>query len=372
MAQTEARQLIVSAAGEVLGVRVVQLPPGPEAEECRRLMALATKWQMILPSSFPGAQITCALADPYWRRAARIKAAHSIERRIRARRGVCLSSGGFIQNRAMVHHYAARYDGSMAMGSPGDNGSGIRLGQSVGGAVDRLEHISSWRFLNPPQAFAAAIMVNARGERYVNEALYGAAVGMALGDQQNGVGWLILDRKLYREAWRQARKDPMLPFQRQPAKQALLFARKARSLDQLAARCGFDPRVLRETVEINNQAVAGWRTDPFGKEQKDMHSIVRGPFYAIDVGAASKLLPLSTMTVGGLKVDEETGEVLRADGSPIAGLYAAGRTAVGLPSHLYVSGLSAADCIFSGRRAGAHAMAAPAAAERPDPAQAVG
>ena len=35
------------------------------------------------------------------------------------------------------------------------------------------------------------------------------------------------------------------------------------------------------------------------------------------------------------------------------GLYAAGRTALGIPSHLYISGLSLADCVFSGRRAGA-------------------
>ena len=36
---------------------------------------------------------------------------------------------------------------------------------------------------------------------------------------------------------------------------------------------------------------------------------------------------------------------------------AAGRTAVGIPSRSYVSGLSIADCIYSGRRAGKHAAA---------------
>jgi len=39
------------------------------------------------------------------------------------------------------------------------------------------------------------------------------------------------------------------------------------------------------------------------------------------------------------------------------GLYAAGRNAVGVSSHSYVSGLSIADCIFSGRNAGRHAAA---------------
>jgi 3-oxo-5alpha-steroid 4-dehydrogenase len=58
--------------------------------------------------------------------------------------------------------------------------------------------------------------------------------------------------------------------------------------------------------------------------------------------------------MGGLKVDEATGLVLREDGSAIPRLHAAGRTAIGICSNLYMSGLSAADCIFSGRRAAIH------------------
>jgi 3-oxo-5alpha-steroid 4-dehydrogenase len=61
------------------------------------------------------------------------------------------------------------------------------------------------------------------------------------------------------------------------------------------------------------------------------------------------------VTFGGLVVDEETGLVKRADDTAIQGLYAAGRTAVGIASGSYVSGLSLADCVFSGRRAGRHA-----------------
>ncbi len=40
------------------------------------------------------------------------------------------------------------------------------------------------------------------------------------------------------------------------------------------------------------------------------------------------------------------------DGGVIPGLYAAGRNAVGVCSRQYVSGLSIADCVYSGRRAG--------------------
>ena len=55
--------------------------------------------------------------------------------------------------------------------------------------------------------------------------------------------------------------------------------------------------------------------------------------------------------MGGLLVDEETGQVLANDGGTVPGLYAAGRNAVGICSHYYVSGLSLGDCVFSGLRA---------------------
>ncbi len=50
-------------------------------------------------------------------------------------------------------------------------------------------------------------------------------------------------------------------------------------------------------------------------------------------------------------VNEDTGEVLSSEGGKVPGLYAAGRTAVGICSHYYVSGLSLGDCVFSGCRA---------------------
>ncbi|MNR63076.1 hypothetical protein D3C85_1852630 [compost metagenome] len=52
-------------------------------------------------------------------------------------------------------------------------------------------------------------------------------------------------------------------------------------------------------------------------------------------------------------MDERSGAVLDQQGQAITGLYAAGRSALGIPSHLYISGLSLADCVFSGLRAGA-------------------
>jgi 3-oxo-5alpha-steroid 4-dehydrogenase len=65
--------------------------------------------------------------------------------------------------------------------------------------------------------------------------------------------------------------------------------------------------------------------------------------------------PIPGLTRGGLVVDEQTGEAVHRDGGNVPGMYAAGCTAVGIRSNSYVSGLTLSDCIFSGRRAGAHA-----------------
>jgi 3-oxo-5alpha-steroid 4-dehydrogenase len=87
------------------------------------------------------------------------------------------------------------------------------------------------------------------------------------------------------------------------------------------------------------------------------HEFVRGlttpPYSLVDVSIRPDLgFPCPMLTLGGLVVDESTGRVRGEDGKPIAGLFAAGRSAVGICSRAYVSGLSLADCVFSGRRAG--------------------
>jgi 3-oxo-5alpha-steroid 4-dehydrogenase len=55
-----------------------------------------------------------------------------------------------------------------------------------------------------------------------------------------------------------------------------------------------------------------------------------------------------------------TGQVVNVDGAPIVGLYAAGRTACGLPrwGEGYSSGMSLGDSTFFGRQAGQHAAGA--------------
>ena len=172
-------------------------------------------------------------------------------------------------------------------------------------------------------------------------------------EEQGGRAYVILDAALRRAVWQELRHGRILPFQRYPAMLAMLFGSKSgRTIAELAAKCGFDAEMLAETVAAYNRVAGGVGADAFGKGKRDMAEIGQGPYQALDISIDAKLEPLPTLTLGGLRVDEDTGAVLGIDGEPIAGLYAAGRTAIGICSNIYVSGLSSADCTFSGRRAG--------------------
>ncbi len=357
----EATRLAVDARGRVCGVRILQIPEGSaEALRFSRYIANAAKWLAALPPSFPMAALTFAIGRWYLRKAQKLEASHREARWIGARRGVVISAGGFIMNPPMVQHFAPRYASGLPNGTLGDNGSGIVLGASAGGDVGLMNRISAWRFINPPKAWAQGMLINQRGERFVNETLYGASLGDAIVEKQGGKAWILLDARLRADAFRQARDPKIVPFQRDVAILNLLFnAVRAPTLDALAEKVGFDAGVLRDSVDRYNRSARGESEDPFEKRTEEMAPIETGPFYAIDASIDSRLLPMATMTVGGLRVEETSGRVLDASDAPIEGLYAAGRAAIGLCSNIYVSGLSYADCVFSGRRAARHAAGAP-------------
>jgi 3-oxo-5alpha-steroid 4-dehydrogenase len=133
----------------------------------------------------------------------------------------------------------------------------------------------------------------------------------------------------------------------------------APTLAGAAAKAGVDPEGLAATVAAYNRAAANGEADPAGKPAGSVQTIDQPPYSLIDLSVRPRpAYPAPMLTLGGLTVAEDTGQVLRADGCAIAGLYAAGRTATGLCSNSYVSGLSLADCVFSGRRAGRQSAAA--------------
>ena len=111
------------------------------------------------------------------------------------------------------------------------------------------------------------------------------------------------------------------------------------------------PGALTATVELYNHHAAQGQDPQFHKAAKWLRPLVDPPFVALDLRV--DYAAYTCFTLGGLHT-RPSGEVLNAQGLPIHGLYAAGRTACGLPrwGEGYSSGLSLADATYFGREAG--------------------
>jgi len=355
-------RLVIGSKNQVLGVEYRQVKSGVWAQLYRRLHQ----------AGIAVVQYNPKLAAKLRKRCFQIEANHSEIKRVRARRGVILAAGGFIYNREMVKEFGPKYRSGMPLGTASDNGSGILLGRSVGGKTDLMNRISAWRFINPPEAFAKGMIINQNGERYINEFMYGAAVGEAMVEHNDGVAILIINGELKKLAREQSKPGKAQWFQRAPALLNLWFnSKEAKSIEELAQAAKVPVDALRKTLQSYNDAADGKTKDPFGKDPEKMFAMHDGPYFAIDAGIRSKRFPCPTLTLGGLVVDEGTGQVKHEDGGVIPGLYAAGRNAVGVCSRQYVSGLSIADCVYSGRRAGGAAARGEVyvAKDAPTPAQ---
>ena len=98
---------------------------------------------------------------------------------------VLVTTGGFIYNRDRGKREAPSYRRGMPLGTIGCDGSGIAA-EAVGAQTRHMDRISAWRFINPPLGFARGVLVDGSGRRFVNEALYGAALGEAIVERKGG------------------------------------------------------------------------------------------------------------------------------------------------------------------------------------------
>ncbi len=350
---TTATGLLRDSTGRVTGVEATTMHFAPQ--RIRRIFAV-----MSALSAKPGIYYP-PLRRQLDRRLEELNRCYGRRVGVVARRGVIICAGGFIANRDWLDRYAPEFVGGMALGTSGDDGSGIALAQSVGAVADRMDNVSAWKFITPPSIFMSAIVVDEKGQRIIDETRYGAAVGQAMVKSHGGKGWILADATLLGEAKRQLVTQRPLWFQKAQAA-ALLFggAAHAMTLPAVADAAGVDPDGLIATVVAHNSAIDSGTTDPVGKPAEFRRRIDRPPFTLLNISVRPNLLnPTPMLTLGGIRVAEHTGAVLDARGEPIPGLFSAGRTAIGVCSQSYVSGLSLADCVFSGRRAGAAAARQP-------------
>ena len=260
------------------------------------------------------------------------------ERYFRATMGVVLCAGGFIMNEAMVREYCPQFlDNKTQIGNPNDTGAGIQMGLSVGArAINMHEGFLSLPFY-PPATLTFGIFVNGQGQRFINEDAYHGRIGSFLVNQSYPV-YLILNVADYgnyeTESWLQA---PVVAT--------------GETLEELVSELKLPAGQLERTLERYNSDIAAGSDTLFHKDASWLKTI-EAPFVALDcTPGAGAFFPC--FTLGGLETTVE-GAVCSVKGFVIPGLYAAGRTACGVPRRGdgYASGSSVGDATFSGRRAG--------------------
>ena len=265
-------------------------------------------------------------------------------RAIRARGGVILAAGGFISNEAMVAEQCPSAhvpDSAWRIGTPNDDGRGIRMGVGAGAATTRLSSFECALPLGPPHRLARGILVNRHGERFINEDAYTGRIGLHALRDQDGFVYMITDDVIHERNLLGLRVG---------------FA--AATPEELAVDLEVPPDALARTVRDYNEAAARGEDPQFHKRAAFLQPIGVPP--ASGIGAVDLRVDqgaiYATFTLGGLVADSD-GAALDSAGQGISGLYAVGRTAASLAASHYASGISLGDGSFFGRRAGRHAAA---------------
>ncbi|MEU9317419.1 FAD-binding protein [Streptomyces sp. NPDC048295] len=294
--------------------------------------------------------------------------------RIGARRGVLLATGGFDHNREMREKYLP--EGSRDDHSAGvveNVGDGIVAGQALGAALDFMDDAWWMPSVHHPsgatiplvseRCIPPSVIVSGDGRRFTNES---SPYVNFVHDQIEGghtTAWFVMDAKA-RARYPFAQILPGMPFPKAFYENGTVH--RANSIAELARSIGVPADTLTETVERFNGFARTGRDTDFGRgdsaydryygdptmKNPNLDELVKAPYYAIRIEVGD------LGTKGGLVCDEHS-QVLREDGSVIAGLYATGNTSAAVMGNEYAGpGATIGPSIVFGYVAARHAAAA--------------
>jgi 3-oxosteroid 1-dehydrogenase len=274
---------------------------------------------------------------------------------VRAGRGVLVAAGGFAHNRKMRETYQqAPISDAWTSSNPGDTGEALAAMMRAGAATALLDQAwwtTSWVRpdgkvfqIIPEMAKPHSILVDKAGRRLVNEANSYMEVGRAMYERDKTTpaipAWIVMDgahRRRYFFGFQPPGRMPKAWLANGWVKQDV-------TIEGLARQCGIDPAGLAATVERFNgycdtgvdaefgrgaSAYNRYYADPTHKPNPSLGTIAEPPFWAVP------LYPGDVGTCGGAVANEHA-EVLREDGSVIAGLYATGNCTAPLAGPHYI------------------------------------
>jgi succinate dehydrogenase/fumarate reductase flavoprotein subunit len=257
---------------------------------------------------------------------------------IRAK-GVVIAAGGFVMNSEMVARYTPKLaEKPFVLGNTYDDGLGIRLGVSAGGATKHMDQVFITAPVYPPSILLTGIIVNKLGHRFVTEDSYHSRTSGFVMDQPDSAAFLVVDETHM--------ERPMFPL--------IKFIDGWETVEEMEAALGIPEGNLVATLNSYNEHAAAGEDPEFHKQPEFLAPQDKGPWAAFDLSLGHAMY--SGFTVGGLSTTVD-GQVRREDGAVIPGLYAAGACAANIAQDGkgYASGTQLGEGSFFGRRAGTHA-----------------
>ncbi|TNM50181.1 FAD-binding protein [Nocardioides albidus] len=258
-----------------------------------------------------------------------------------AARGVVIAAGGFVMNADMVaRHTPALGSKLFALGSTYDDGLGIRLGESVGAALEHMDEPFITAPFYPPSSRCKGIIVNKHGQRFVAEDSYHARTSYHVLKQPDAVAYLIVDSEHLGED-----HMPLVPLKD-----------GFETLEEMERGLGMAAGALVATVTRYNEHAARGEDPDLHKHPDWLAPQTAGPWAVLDLSLGVAVY--AGFTIGGMATTVD-GQVRRTDGSVVPGLYAAGACASNIAQDGagYCSGTQLGEGSFFGRRAGAAAAA---------------
>lgn len=231
---------------------------------------------------------------------------------------VVLATGGFAGNRDLLAEFIPEVADAIHIGAGPNDGCAIRWGRALGATVALMDGYQGQGHVNPGTHTRlgmalpplGAFLVNREGRRFVREDVGPSELAALVLAQPDGVALEIFDRRIHDIALRQG------PYREAWEAGVVMVADDPASLAKAAGLPERFAGTFREFTESVRTA-----KDPLGRTR--FGAPLDAPLYAAWVTGAL------AHTQGGLAVDANA-RVLKADGSAIEGLYAAGGAAASL------------------------------------------
>ncbi len=255
-------------------------------------------------------------------------------------KAVILATGGLGSSKEMIAKYRPDLVDYISTNQPGATGDGYVMAEDIGAELIQMDQIQIHPTVEQTTATliaegvrgSGAILVNSEGKRFFDEMSTRDKVSAAELAQTDAFAWEVFDEQVYKA------NKAVTSYDNKGLVQT------GSSTVDLAGKIGVDAVTLQSTIDSYNAITTSGVADAFSRTQ-GLIAFADGKMYGI------KVAPGIHHEMGGIRIDT-TNEALRADGTAISGLYAAGEVTGGIHGNNRIGGNAVCDITVFGKNVG--------------------